>query len=843
MWVTGAYKGWLYWSPLHTAAKPFRRVIFDEIHDLVESKADGSGTDAQTCFIQLTRPARNTWLVTATPFPKGDLSVYGLHQVLGFKRLRLHCEYNSALPRDHPFEIIKRKLYVKNHASVWIDTLGAINVVKQTVKVQFQVNEAAFYHSREANVGGGRESRRLRPAALYNEAHEELRRLCCHPGASQELQAFFNPTGQQVLSTRGFAHETIDSLTNKMLRGRKAEIEELKDKVKTALRHLKCAVNSIAICEAVERKSATSSGLVKHEQGLEAVVRNSALLADCCKETNAEVCMRITQAQHEAMGGRDYIYGEDVCTKFILESLASVPEFKQFLATNRRFVTVQRPILIDLQRKLTTGESQRDYFGTILEAIGTTGSEGIECSVCLEPSLLLAFPACGHYTCSTCMDKWMAQKGNCPQCRKQLNRSEVMSINCGALGQVDGNAAELAKKYGSKPAALIVWLRKKLVPGSKVIIFSMWDDVLHIASETLRHAGIPNSFVEGSREAQVQALEKFTATDEINVLMLSSLAKASGTNLQCANHIVFIDPPGHTAQHGAALERQAIGRVVRIGQKKGVTVTRFEVEDTLEEDLYKMNSEAYASLDLATTLGSSAAGEYVCDMLPSSDYIVAGGAGGAGGGGGGAAAGAAVAELRNVVAEVRKAKKQRTVLSTTKSKPLHGAAHGSVGAGGGGGAAAATIAHSGMAAGNAKVDDMDSLAAAAITATDNVAAPPPPPLTAVGDGSRAPTSTMEGVTADVGGDDDVQVLWPPLLPRRSSAEGLAAQRAALQQRQHVQQRGQSGRSNADPDAVANLVGMGFSASDAATALLACDGNVMRALDMILTGNLPVVNPQ
>ena len=62
------------------------QVIFDEIHDLVESKSDGTGTDAQNCFIQLTRPARNTWLVTATPFPKGNLSVYGLHQVLGFKR-------------------------------------------------------------------------------------------------------------------------------------------------------------------------------------------------------------------------------------------------------------------------------------------------------------------------------------------------------------------------------------------------------------------------------------------------------------------------------------------------------------------------------------------------------------------------------------------------------------------------------------------------------------------------------------------------------------------------------------------------------------------------------------
>ena len=42
MWIAGAYKGWLYWSPLHNAKVPYRRVIFDEIHDLVECKADGT---------------------------------------------------------------------------------------------------------------------------------------------------------------------------------------------------------------------------------------------------------------------------------------------------------------------------------------------------------------------------------------------------------------------------------------------------------------------------------------------------------------------------------------------------------------------------------------------------------------------------------------------------------------------------------------------------------------------------------------------------------------------------------------------------------------------------------
>ena len=38
--------------------------------------------------------------------------------------------------------------------------------------------------------------------------------------------------------------------------------------------------------------------------------------------------------------------------------------------------------------------------------------------------------------------------------------------------------------------------------------------------------------------------------------MLSASASASGANLQIANHLVLLDPPGHNPAHGAALEQQ-----------------------------------------------------------------------------------------------------------------------------------------------------------------------------------------------------------------------------------------------------------------------------------------------
>jgi hypothetical protein len=283
-----------------------------------------------------------------------------------------------------------------------------------------------------------------------------------------------------ILSRRGFVPETIESLTNKMVRGRKRGIEGDTEKVTELTRHLKCTVNSVAICEAIQQRG-VHGGQASHAVGVREVADTPNLLVHLCDETGGEVCMR--NAQHNgtnptgATSGREFIYGEDNCTEFINTTLLNEATCKQFLASQRTYITTHRPMLLDANQKLTRATSQRDYFSQIIEAIGKTGNDGVECSVCFEPSLMLAFPACGHYTCSPCMDKWLAQSSDCPQCRKHLVRQEVLSVNCGALGKVDGAAAELAQQYGSKPAALIEWLRNVLLSKSKVIIFSMWDDV------------------------------------------------------------------------------------------------------------------------------------------------------------------------------------------------------------------------------------------------------------------------------------------------------------------------------------------------------------------------------
>jgi hypothetical protein len=91
-----------------------------------------------------------------------------------------------------------------------------------------------------------------------------------------------------------------------------------------------------------------------------------------------------------------------------------------------------------------------------------------------------------------------------------------------------------------------------------------------------------------------KAIQEFTS-GEASILLLSAEVKASGANLQVATNVVLLDPAGDSAEHGANLETQAIGRAVRMGQENAVRVVRFCVRDTVEEELFRRIDVAAAN--------------------------------------------------------------------------------------------------------------------------------------------------------------------------------------------------------------------------------------------------------
>ncbi|KAF4318142.1 hypothetical protein BBO99_00006666 [Phytophthora kernoviae] len=132
--VHKAYTGPLWVTPLHLPEKKWRRVIFEEVQDLVLP-----GKASRDCFIQLTHRCLNVWLITATPFPGKTESMYANNQLLGFKRLRL-------LPHDPAFDEIKRKLYLRNCAQVKQQAIAdKIHVDETYIPVKLHPKELLLY--------------------------------------------------------------------------------------------------------------------------------------------------------------------------------------------------------------------------------------------------------------------------------------------------------------------------------------------------------------------------------------------------------------------------------------------------------------------------------------------------------------------------------------------------------------------------------------------------------------------------------------------------------------------------------------------------------------------------
>ena len=157
----------------------------------------------------------------------------------------------------------------------------------------------------------------------------------------------------------------------------------------------------------------------------------------------------------------------------------------------------------------------------------------------------------------------------------------------------EGNEAweeQCLNKYGSKMTIMIEYLQEILSnEENRVIIFSQYDKMLNIIGKTLDHYNIKNVFCKGQVHHINKRIDTFKRDKSYRVIMLSSEKCNSGSNLTEANHIFLVDVLNMNKTSSIDVESQAIGRAVRLGQKKPVTVTRFITKDTVEEDFYNKN--------------------------------------------------------------------------------------------------------------------------------------------------------------------------------------------------------------------------------------------------------------
>ncbi|KAI1775100.1 SNF2 family N-terminal domain-containing protein [Hypoxylon cercidicola] len=122
-------------------------------------------------------------------------------------------------------------------------------------------------------------------------------------------------------------------------------------------------------------------------------------------------------------------------------------------------------------------------------------------------------------------------------------------------------------------------------PEAKSIIFSYWTTTLDILSQLLRQAGIPYYQVDGrvNYADRSTRLKNFKEDPQVRVLLMSIETGAVGLNLTVANQVHIVEP-----QWNPSVEEQAVARALRMGQTREVTIIRYVMEKTVEQNIVNL---------------------------------------------------------------------------------------------------------------------------------------------------------------------------------------------------------------------------------------------------------------
>jgi SNF2 family DNA or RNA helicase len=256
--------------------------------------------------------------------------------------------------------------------------------------------------------------------------------------------------------------------------------------------------------------------------------------------------------------------------------------------------------------------------GGVLRLDESVTEPQVVCPICEDVCEDPVMTKCKHVFCKTCITSLIESNTGiepCPVCEKDLKMTDVSEATgdfakandvkvkggggakAGAAAAGGGAAtaptpapsakmvaAFEATKFRAKLKVLLTDLRqiRKDSKKAKVLIFSQFNETLDRLKTGLTEKGYQYRTLTGSmtRAQRSKALSDFQQDPPTTVFLLSTRAGAVGINLTQANHVFLMEP-----SFNQALEKQAIGRVYRMGQTRKVHVTRFVIENSIEENM------------------------------------------------------------------------------------------------------------------------------------------------------------------------------------------------------------------------------------------------------------------
>ncbi|KAB8254841.1 SNF2 family N-terminal domain-containing protein [Aspergillus pseudonomiae] len=192
-------------------------------------------------------------------------------------------------------------------------------------------------------------------------------------------------------------------------------------------------------------------------------------------------------------------------------------------------------------------------------------------------------------------------RGHIPTASNQRNRSGADYLNA------DG--------HSSKMRVLISDVQRD-IGTTKSIIFSCWTRTLDLIAKHLKVSSIEFERIDGKTPTsqRQKILDKFDGTRAVPVLIMTTGTGAFGLNLKSVNRVFIVEP-----QWNPSVESQAVARAIRLGQEQQVLVTRYLVENSIEEAMCSQQTQKLkiSQMDFRKDLEASAAGDEGTSDYPS----------------------------------------------------------------------------------------------------------------------------------------------------------------------------------------------------------------------------------
>lgn len=132
----------------------------------------------------------------------------------------------------------------------------------------------------------------------------------------------------------------------------------------------------------------------------------------------------------------------------------------------------------------------------------------------------------------------------------------------------------------AKLEALFYHLHQLREEGHKVLVFSQFTSMLDIIRERLESEDREYYLLTGKTENRSEIVKDFQKDPDPKPFLLSLKAGGSGLNLTSASYVILFDP-----WWNPAVERQAIDRTHRIGQKRPINAYRLVTRNSVEEKI------------------------------------------------------------------------------------------------------------------------------------------------------------------------------------------------------------------------------------------------------------------